>query len=138
MTDSTSPAAGTRFLGLRTAKYVAADLAAAKAWYARVLDQAPYFDEPFYVGFSVEGFELGIVPAEGPAASGSEGGVAYWGVGDADAAAERLVALGATVLEPVQDVGGGIRIGAVRDPFGNYLGLIHNPEFRSTDTGAGR
>lgn len=50
------------FLGLRTAAYSAADLAAARQWYARVLEIAPYFDEPFYVGFNVGGFELGIVP----------------------------------------------------------------------------
>lgn len=50
------------FLGLRTAIYPAPDLAAAKAWYSKVLDLAPYFDEPFYVGFSVGGFELGLLP----------------------------------------------------------------------------
>jgi len=138
MPDATPPSA--RFRGLRTAKYAARDLAAAKDWYARVLGQAPYFDEPFYVGFSVEGFELGIVPQESdpPPATGQEGGVAYWGVADAGAAAAHLEALGATVVEPVQDVGGGIRIGALRDPFGNFLGVIQNPDFRATDTGAGR
>ena len=33
-----------QFLGLRTAKYSAADLAAAKAWYTQVLEVQPYFD----------------------------------------------------------------------------------------------
>jgi catechol 2,3-dioxygenase-like lactoylglutathione lyase family enzyme len=63
-------------LGLRTALYPAPDLAAGKAWYAKALGVAPYFDEPFYVGFAV---------------------------------------------------GGGIKVAAVRDPFGNRLGLIENP-----------
>jgi len=50
------------FLGLRTAAYQARDLDKAKAWYSTVLDKQPYFDQPFYVGFNVGGYELGIVP----------------------------------------------------------------------------
>jgi len=114
-------------LGLRTVTYAVLDLARAKAWYTEVTGAAPYFDEPFYVGFSVGGFELGLVPAEGPSEPG--GATAYWGVDDADAAYDRLIALGATPHEPIQDVGGGIRIGAVRDPFGNVLGVVLNPHF---------
>lgn len=119
------------FLGLRTAKYTARDLAAARAWYAGVLGFPPYFDEPFYVGFNVAGFELGITPDESAASDRSESGVAYWGVTDAASAWDRLLGLGATPFEPVQDVGGGIKIGAVRDPFGNILGVIENPSFRA-------
>jgi len=118
------------FLGLRTAKYSAADLAAAKRWYAELLGQAPYFDEPFYVGFNVGGFELGIVPDGDTGPLRAEAGVAYWGVSDASAAFARLISLGATPKELIQDVGGGIRIGAVHDPFGNVLGVIENPAFR--------
>ena len=32
-------------------------------------------------------------------------------------------------LEPVTEVGDGIRVAAVMDPFGNRLGLIQNPHF---------
>ena len=46
--------------GLRTVIYQVTDLAQAKAWYTRVLEQEPYFDQPFYVGYSVGGFELGL------------------------------------------------------------------------------
>ncbi|TMG98319.1 MAG: VOC family protein, partial [Betaproteobacteria bacterium] len=53
-------------LGLRTAIYPAPDLQKAKQWYSELLVQAPYFDEPFYVGFSVGGFELGLVPEATP------------------------------------------------------------------------
>ncbi len=118
------------FLGLRTAKYTAPDLGAAKVWYAQVLGIQPYFDEPFYVGFSVVGFELGITPDSAAAPERAEAGVAYWGVTNADSAYARLLQLGATDFEPIQDVGGGIKIGAVRDPFGNVLGVIENPSFR--------
>ena len=123
----------TEFLGLRTAKYSATDLAAARSWYREVLGIDPYFDEPFYVGFNVGGYELGIVPDPAAAAERPEAGVAYWGVSDASAAYARLIALGARDQEPVQDVGGDIRIGAVRDPFGNILGVIENPAFRAAD-----
>jgi len=49
------PQSNTAFMGLRTAKYSAPDIAAAKAWYSKVLESKPYFDEPFYVGFNVGG-----------------------------------------------------------------------------------
>lgn len=118
------------FLGLRTAKYTARNLQEARDWYARVLGIAPYFDEPFYVGFNVGGFELGIVPDDDAAAVRAEAGLAYWGVPDADRAYARLIDLGAVGVEPVEDVGGGIRVATVRDPFGNLLGVIENPSFK--------
>lgn len=114
------------FLGLRTALYPTPDLAAGRAWYAQVLGIEPYFDQPFYVGFAVGGFELGLVPDATP---GDAGAQPLWGVDDIEGELTRLVALGATVIEAVTDVGEGIRVAAVRDPFGNRLGLIENPLF---------
>ena len=118
------------FLGLRTAAYQAKELDKAKAWYSDVLGLQPYFDQPFYVGFNVGGFELGLVPAEDAKPNRAPSGIAYWGVADAQAAHKRLIDLGATGFEPIQDVGEGILIGAVRDPFGNVLGVIQNPNFK--------
>jgi predicted enzyme related to lactoylglutathione lyase len=126
----TSPAS---FRGLRTAIYAVADLTKAKAWYTDVLERAPYFDEEFYVGFNVGGFELGLVPEPDAPPERDAAGVAFWGVADASAAYARLVALGAADHEEVQDVGGGVKIGAVRDPFGNVLGVVENPHFRSEE-----
>lgn len=113
-------------LGLRTALYPSPDIGAGKAWYTKVLGVEPYFDQPFYVGFSVGGFELGLVPDATP---GDVGAQTLWGVADIVAEVERLVDLGATPLDPVTDVGEGIKVAAVRDPFGNRLGLIENPHF---------
>ncbi|MBA3033733.1 MAG: VOC family protein [Gammaproteobacteria bacterium] len=113
-------------LGLRTAIYPAPDLAAAKRWYTEVLGQAPYFDEPFYVGFAVGGFELGLLPSAQPGTAGPQ---PLWGVADITAAHARLLELGATALEPIVEVGEGIKVAAVQDPFGNRLGLIENPHF---------
>ena|SRR5947209_20528882 len=112
--------------GLRTAIYPAPDLAAGKAFYTQVLGHGPYFDEPFYVGFAAGGFELGLVPDGEP---GTTGVRVYWGVHDAAAELARLTALGAAVHEPLNDVGGGIKVAAVRDPFGNVFGVIENPHF---------
>ena len=116
-------------LGLRTVIYPAPDLARGKAWYKQVLGQEPYFDEPFYVGFSVGGFELGLIPDGTP---GRDGAMVYWGVADADAEMKRVTKLGATTHEAVKDVGGGIKVGTVLDPFGNVFGLIENLHFDTT------
>lgn len=117
-------------LGLRTVTYAVKDLAAAKEWYGRVLDRKPYFDQPYYVGYAVGGFELGLVPRGTPGPGGTE---AYWGVADAAAALRRLESLGAEVRDPVKDVGEGIRVASVADPFGNTFAIIENPLFSSKD-----
>jgi catechol 2,3-dioxygenase-like lactoylglutathione lyase family enzyme len=113
-------------LGLRTVLYPVAHLDVAKRWYAELLGQQPYFDQPFYVGFAVGGFELGLLPDGQP---GTDGPQPLWGVADIAEALSKLLTLGAAELEPVSDVGGGIKVAAVRDPFGNRLGLIENPHF---------
>lgn len=113
-------------LGLRTVIYPVNDLAAGKAWYANVLGQTPYFDEAFYVGFSVGGFELGLIP-DGD--SGVHGSQALWGVDNAAESMQHLLSLGAQELEPVTEVGGGILVASVIDPFGNRFGIIQNPHF---------
>ena len=122
------------FLGLRTAAYQVSDLAKAKAWYSNVLGLQPYFDQPFYVGFNVGGYELGLVPDAGADPKRTPAGIAYWGVEDAQIAYQRLIDLGATGQDPIQDVGDGILIGAVHDPFGNTLGVIQNPKFKIKET----
>jgi len=118
------------FQGLRTAIYHAPELERATAWYTQVLGIEPYFAEAFYVGFNVGGYELGLQPDPESSLRGLGGAVPYWGVDDAAIAHDRLVALGAVTLNPVQDVGGGIRVAILRDPFGNALGIIENPQFK--------
>ena len=113
-------------LGLRTVIYPVGDLEKGKAWYSEVLGTKPYFDEPFYVGYSVGGFELGLIPDGKP---GEEGSIAYWGVADAAAAMRKFEDMKCRVHEPVKDVGGGIKVGAVVDPFGNLFAIIENPHF---------
>lgn len=115
------------FLGLRTVVYQVDDVVKARDWYSSVLGVQPYFDQPFYVGFNVGGFELGLHPDESK--SKGEGQIPYWGVSDAATALKRLLDHGATAHDDLQDVGEGIKVATVKDPFGNILGIIENPHF---------
>jgi len=117
------------FLGLRTVIYQVSDLAAAKTWYAAAFGVTPYFDEPFYVGFEIGGFELGLDPDMSGVTPGNNA-VAYWGVADIEEAWKRLLARGARPGDPVKEVGGDIKVATVADPFGNVIGLIQNPHFK--------
>jgi hypothetical protein len=89
------PTRNSRFHGLRTVIYHTPELDKAKAWYSSVLEIAPYFDQRFYVGFNVSGYELGLDPESSSTAEGKSGAVTYWGLADAQAAFDRLISLGA-------------------------------------------
>jgi predicted enzyme related to lactoylglutathione lyase len=117
-------------LGLRTAIYKVSDIAVAKAWYSSVFQTEPYFDEPFYVGFNIAGYELGLHPEQNPTAEKSESVLTYWGVSDIETEYNRMIELGATAHEKPTNVGGEIVVASVRDPWGNIIGLIFNPDFR--------
>lgn len=119
----------TSFLGLRTAGYKVPDLDKAKKWYAGILGIQPYFDEPFYVGFNVAGYELGLQPAEEELVPGNTS-VIYWGVKDVKATYAKLLTAGASAYEEPTDVGDKIVVAAVKDPWGNVLGIIYNPHFK--------
>ena len=112
--------------GMRTTVYPVTDLAEAKRWFGQVLGKAPYFDQQFYVGFEIGGFELGLVPDGQP---GTSGATVYWGVDDIEAETARIVGLGATVHTAIAEVGESIKVVDLLDPFGNLLGLIYNPHF---------
>ncbi len=116
-------------LGLRTTIYKVADITAAKAWYANVFETQPYFDDSFYVGFNIGGYELGLHPEESPVADKAESVLTYWGVENVAQEMSRFIAAGATVHEQPQEVGGGIIVASVKDLWGNIIGLIHNPHF---------
>ena len=124
-----------KFLGLRTAIYHAPDLTETKAWYSKIFGIEPYFDQPFYVGFNVGGYELELELDPDPSSSDGAGGViVYWGVSDVEVALQRLLSLGASERTNVQDVGEGIRLATVLDPFGNVFGMIENPYFKIPST----
>jgi catechol 2,3-dioxygenase-like lactoylglutathione lyase family enzyme len=111
--------------GLRTVIYPAPDLDAAKAWWTALLGIAPYFDQPFYVGFNIGGYELGLLPD----VSASDGALVYWGVPDVAAAVAATIEAGAVEHIPAADVGDGIITATVRTPTGTIVGFIFNPHF---------
>jgi predicted enzyme related to lactoylglutathione lyase len=129
------------FRGFATISFYAADLAAAGAWYAELFGLEPYFALPpppapsVYVEFRIGDFgdELGIIDRRyaPQGASNSPGGaVMYWHVDDLEATVEKLLTIGATEYEPVTARGdSGFRTASVVDPFGNILGVMHNPHY---------
>ena len=117
----------TTILGLRTVGYKVNDLDKAKAWYTKAFNTEPYFGQPFYVGFNIAGYELGLQPDE---AVNGDNVVTYWGVADIQEEYDRFISLGAIEHEAPQNVGGDIMVASVKDPWGNIIGLIYNPEFK--------
>ena len=111
------------FKKLRTVIYYVPDLQAAKAWYSKLTGVQPYFDEPFYVGFDFNGCELGLHPLDETVIPGNQT-ISHWAVDDIKNCVQKLVDSGASVLYPVADVGGGIKVATVIDPWGNGVGLI--------------
>lgn len=112
--------------GLRTVIYCVTDVQQSRDWWRRFLRVDPYFDEPFYVGFEIGGFELGLMPVESPT---PEGALTYWGVDDVAATVEEACRGGAQVHVEPSDVGGGIVTATVRLPDGSIVGFIYNPHF---------
>src|SRR6478672_12661853 len=106
--------------GLRTVIYQVDDLSKAKEWYSSILGFAPYFDEPFYVGFNVGGFELGLDPDDKSIVKGNNA-IAYWGVEGIKNAYQKLLEKGAKAVSEPTNVGGEIFVATVQDPFGNVF-----------------
>ena len=120
----------TPILGLRTTIYKVGDIGEAKQWYAKAFQAEPYFDAPSYVGFDVAGYELGLMGDATPSGEKTSNVLSYWGVADIEAAVKHFTDLGASADEPPTNVGGEIVVATVKDPWGNVIGLIYNPEFK--------
>ncbi|MBT8324130.1 MAG: VOC family protein [Winogradskyella sp.] len=114
-------------LGLRTTIYKVEDLEKAKAWYSKAFGVQPYFDEPFYVGFNIKGYELGLLPDD---SIKGDNVFSYWGVDDIQNEYNRLLEIGASEHEHPTNVGGDIMVCSVKDPWENIIGLIYNPHFK--------
>ena len=113
----------TMFNKLRTVIYHVEDLEKAKAWYKNIIGKDPYFDQPFYVGFDINGFELGLDPNMNKVEQGNHS-VAYWAVDSIEEAEKKLLQNDATGHTPITNVGDGIKVATLKDPFGNTIGLI--------------
>ena len=111
------------FKKLRTVVYHVSDLEKAKEWYRHITGIDPYFDMPFYVGFDINGCELGLDPDMTGVSDGNHSFV-YWSVEGIQDCVGKLVEAGAILNQPVNEVGDGIKTAAVTDPWGNAVGLI--------------
>ena len=101
--------------------YTVRDLDAAKAIHTSLLGIEPHTDQPYYVGYNVDGLEIALRPAgDGESLTAP---VANVGVPDIEAALAAAQRLGATLADPPRDVGGGL-VATVTDPNGITLGLI--------------
>ena len=94
------------------------DLEAAKAIYTALLGE-PHTDQPYYVGYNVDGFEVGLNPGEEVA----KGPVAFADVEDLDATRTTLLAAGATERDAPRQVAPGVRVCVLADADGSPIGL---------------
>lgn len=125
--------------GMATVSFWADDLAAAKKWYTELLGIEPYFvrpesGPPAYVEFRLGDYqhELGLIDRRyGPkgAATTPGGTVLYWHVDNVPAMFEKLLSMGAKQYEPITKREAGFVTATVVDPFGNLLGIMHNPHY---------
>jgi predicted enzyme related to lactoylglutathione lyase len=115
---------GSSTQGIKTVLHPVSDLERAKAVYTALLGVPPQTDGPYYVGYEVEGQQIGLVPNGGP--QGMTTPVAHWHVRDIEAKMAEVTAAGATVKESPRDVGGGRLVATFSDPDGNVLGLIQD------------
>ena len=106
------------FNKLRTVIYKVDDLNAAKEWYIKITGVQPYFDQPFYVGFDINGCELGLDPDLSDTTAGNNS-VSYWSVDEITASINKLVKNAAVIVQPKTNVGGTTFTAIVKDPFGN-------------------
>ena len=108
--------------GVKTIIYPVTDLAKAKTLYGKLLGVEPDMDEAYYVGFNVEGQDVGLDPHGH--SQGMSGPVGYWHVDDITKSLKALLDAGAEAHQEVKDVGGGKLIASVKDADGNVIGLI--------------
>lgn len=102
--------------------YPTTDLDKAKAIFTTLLGAAPTTDSPYYVGYEVNGLQIGLVP--GGHEDGVTGPLPYYGVDNVEQAVSDLEAAGAEVITPLRQVSPETIVAVVQDAEGNAIGLI--------------
>jgi predicted enzyme related to lactoylglutathione lyase len=107
-----------------TVLYPVKDADKTKAIFATLFGD-PHVDSPFYVGFAVDGMEIGLVPNGHD--QGMTGPVAFYDVDDIAATLGELQAAGGHVSQEPTNVGGGLLVAKITDADGNEIGLRQPP-----------
>jgi predicted enzyme related to lactoylglutathione lyase len=107
---------------MQTVIYPVNDVPSAKKIYAALLGSEPMFDSPAYVGWNINGQDIGLDPNGHK--QGLSAPVPYWHVDDVKASLDELVAAGATVQQQPRNIGGGSLMARVQDADGNLIGLL--------------
>lgn len=126
--------------GMATINFWADDVVAARDWYAELFGVEAYFQlpnaaHPAYIEFRIGDHEdeFGIIDrkyAPKGMQPGPGGAVLLWHVDDVEVSFARLVAMGAKEYDPITKRGdSGFITASVIDPFGNVLGIMHNPHY---------
>ncbi len=119
------------FKGIQTGIYIVDDMVKAKEWYSKILGTKPYFNQDFYTGYKIgHKYELGLMPKESGYKSGAGGSITYWHVEDIQKSMEDIISKGAIKQDDIADVGEGIKVASIKDPFGNIIGLIEDKSFK--------
>ncbi|MFJ9807753.1 VOC family protein [Streptomyces sp. NPDC101158] len=106
---------------MNTVIFPVSDLDRGKALLTALLGTGPGIDEPYYVGFDVDGRHYGLDP--NGHGKGLTGAVPFWDVDDLPGTLQSLLAAGAQAVQDVQDVGGGMQVATVKDADGNMIGI---------------
>ncbi|MBB2892959.1 VOC family protein [Flexivirga oryzae] len=95
------------------------DLAASRELYTKLLGVPPVADSDYYVGFDVDGQQIGLVP-------GTTAVVPHLHVDDLEQAIALITEAGGSVVEDPKAVGGSRRVAVIQDPSGARFGLTHD------------
>jgi predicted enzyme related to lactoylglutathione lyase len=110
---------------LNTVLYPVKDVDQAKATFSALFGTEPHVDSPYYVGYQVDGHEIGLVPNGHD--QGMTGSETYYDVEDINATLEALKAAGAVVVQEPTDVAAGLLVAKLRDADGNLIGVKQPP-----------
>ena len=110
--------------GIKTIIYPVKDAAKAKALFTQLLGKEPYADSPYYIGYKVDGQDIGLDP--NGHSNGMTGPVPYLHVDDIQSSLQVLLDAGGEAQGQVRNVGGGRQIVTVRDADGNAIGLLQD------------
>ena len=107
--------------GIKTVLYPVKDMEKSKVLFTKFLGVEPYADSPYYIGYKIDGQDIGLIPSSPEGAT-----TAYFHVDDIKNSLQVLVDDGATILRNINDVGGGRLVASVKDASNNIIGLVQN------------